>query len=214
MVVLTPGSTLNGETPKYFSHIHSSVCCTGGTTFEMATARICWACSPRVRSRVSMNTPYSSAVCSRRLVSRQEARRRASSKTPITVLVLPTSATSNMVHLPRHDPVHVALRLHHQRPLAIQVTRHAGDAVDRHAAAQSRRQLAPPRADGRESQFFQARAPAVEALDELVEEVTDVRRARGLEEDRGGAAGKVAGELALVDVDPDAHRHHWFDAQP
>jgi len=30
--------TVSGETLKYFSDIHSSACCTGGTTFEIATA--------------------------------------------------------------------------------------------------------------------------------------------------------------------------------
>src|SRR3972149_3703003 len=34
---LTPGCTVNGRTPKYPSHIHSSVCCTGGATVGMAT---------------------------------------------------------------------------------------------------------------------------------------------------------------------------------
>ena len=37
--------------PKYSSHIHSSVCCTGGTTLEMATPAICVAWMPRVRYR-------------------------------------------------------------------------------------------------------------------------------------------------------------------
>src|SRR5438552_7435639 len=62
----------------------------------MAMPRMSGARMPRVCSSVPMNSPYSSAVCSRRLVRRQDARRRAPSNTPILVLVFPTSATSSM----------------------------------------------------------------------------------------------------------------------
>src|SRR5205814_733079 len=45
---LMPGSTVNGLPPKYVSTMASSVCCTVGTTLEMATPRIsCWV-MPRV----------------------------------------------------------------------------------------------------------------------------------------------------------------------
>ena len=71
-MTLTPGSTEYGTRLKYFSHIHSSVCCTGGITLEMATPSIWRGSMPRVRSSVSMKSPYSSAVCSRRLVRRQD----------------------------------------------------------------------------------------------------------------------------------------------
>ena len=43
-----------------------------------------------------MKSPYSSAVCSRRLVRRHETSRRSPSNTPIFVLVFPTSATSSI----------------------------------------------------------------------------------------------------------------------
>ena len=57
--------------------------------------------SPRVPSRVWMNTPYSSAVCSRRLVSRHDTRRRCAVEHAHPGLVLPTSIT-------RAQPVHVS----------------------------------------------------------------------------------------------------------
>src|SRR5256885_659826 len=96
---LMPGSTVNGLPPKYVSTMASSVCCTVGTTLEMATPRIsCWV-MPRVARMVRMNTPYSSAVCSRRVVRRQDTRSRESWHTPIFVLVLPTSMSSSMISL-------------------------------------------------------------------------------------------------------------------
>ena len=76
---VTPGSTVRGLTPKYRSHIHSSACWMGGTTLEIATPVMCCCSMPRVASRVWMNTPHSSAVCSRRVVRRQDARRRPAS---------------------------------------------------------------------------------------------------------------------------------------
>ncbi len=77
--MLTPDSTFSGVTPKYFSHIHSSACWTGGTTLEIAAPWIVDGAMPRVRSSVSMNRPYSSAVCSRRVVSRHETSNRGPS---------------------------------------------------------------------------------------------------------------------------------------
>ena len=100
--VFTPGSMKNGGRPKYFSHIHSSVCWTGGTTLEIDTPWMSAARIPRECRNVSMKSPYSSAVCSRRLVRRHETSRRCPSNTPIFVLVLPTSATSSMSFSPRH----------------------------------------------------------------------------------------------------------------
>src|SRR5207247_9274189 len=133
--VFTPGSTTTGALPKYFSHIHSSVCWTGGTTFEMATPWMSLAGIPRARRRVSMNTPYSSAVCSRRLVRTQDTRSRSCSKTPIFVFVLPTSATSSMVHLrrdlARDDPLHSAAVVHQERAVRVEADGDAADGVDR-----------------------------------------------------------------------------------
>src|SRR3970040_851958 len=100
-VSLLPGSTLNGCTPKYVSDMASSVCCTVGTTFEMATPVMRCGSMPRVLRSVWMKTPYSSAVCSRRVVSLHETSSRGPLKTPILVLVLPTSMTSSMRYLRR-----------------------------------------------------------------------------------------------------------------
>src|ERR1043165_3832262 len=83
----------NGDTLKYFSDIHSSACCTGGTTFDTATA-VTWPGSrPLERNNVWMRRPYWSAVCSRRVVSVHDTRSPASSHKPTLVLVLPTSRT-------------------------------------------------------------------------------------------------------------------------
>src|SRR6267143_1841083 len=132
IVSLSPGSTEYGATLKYFSHIDSSVCCTGGTTFEMATPRI-WAGSiPRVRSSVSMKRPYSSAVCSRRLVSRHDTRSRSPSYTPTFVLELPTSSTSSISGDPQlagHHAMPPLAVLQHERAVGVEVHGHAGDAV-------------------------------------------------------------------------------------
>src|SRR2546421_617378 len=126
MRVFTPGSTLYGAWPKYSSHIRSSVCCTGGTTFESATPWRSDGWMPRVRSSVPKKIPYSSAVCSRRLVRRQDTRSRSPSNTPILVLVFPTSATSSIGRpppgrrrrpgdLPRDDPPSAVNRVLHEK---------------------------------------------------------------------------------------------------
>src|SRR4249920_1892762 len=90
----------------------SSACCTVGTTFEMATPVMPCCSMPRVLRSVRMKTPYSSAVCSRRVVSRHDTSSRGPLKTPILVLVLPTSMTSSMDRLrrdlARHDPHRLA----------------------------------------------------------------------------------------------------------
>src|SRR5207249_10490362 len=131
--VFTPGSTTNGAWPKYSSHIHSSVCWTGGTTFEIAMPWMSLAEIPRARRSVSMNTPYSSAVCSRRLVRTQDTRSRSPSKTPIFVLVLPTSATSSMDHLrrdlARDDPLHPPAVVYQQRAVHVEADGHAAEGV-------------------------------------------------------------------------------------
>src|SRR5262249_55185293 len=78
------------------SAICSSACWTGGTTLEIATASMSAGVMPRVRRMASVNTPYSSAVCSRRVVSVHETSTRSPSHTPILVLVLPTSITRSI----------------------------------------------------------------------------------------------------------------------
>src|SRR6267142_758297 len=80
----------------------SSVCCTVGTTLEMATPVMRCCSMPRVPSSVWMKTPYSSAVCSRRVVRRHDATRRGPLNTPTFVLVLPTSMTSSIGGLHSH----------------------------------------------------------------------------------------------------------------
>src|SRR6266568_128632 len=90
----------------------SSVCCTVGTTLEMATPVMRCCSMPRVPRSVWMKTPYSSAVCSRRVVNRHDASRREPLKTPILVFVLPTSMTSSM------DRLHRDFARHHPHRLA------------------------------------------------------------------------------------------------
>src|SRR6266481_8094428 len=108
----------------------SSVCCTVGTTLEMATPVMRCCSMPRVPRSVWMKTPYSSAVCSRRVVNRHDASRREPLKTPILVLVLPTSMTSSMDRLHRdlarhHSHRLAALRPEQERPVQIQAHRDA-----------------------------------------------------------------------------------------
>ncbi len=64
----------------------------------------CEGSSPWLRSIVWVKTPYSSAVCSRRVVSRHEATSRASSYTPSLTLVLPTSTASSISAVPAAAP--------------------------------------------------------------------------------------------------------------
>ncbi len=89
-------STVIGVAPKYLSAMSSSARCVWGTTFEMAMPVMSRVSTPRVRSSVSTNSPYSSAVCSRRVVSDHDTSRRVSSHTPTLVLLLPTSITSSI----------------------------------------------------------------------------------------------------------------------
>src|SRR5688572_30221665 len=162
----TPGSTVKGITLKYFSVIHSSVCCTGGTTFEMATPAICVGWMPRVRSSVSKKMPYSSAVCSRRVVSRHEVTRRAPSYTPIFVFVLPTSVTSSIAHplghLARHRPVHRPVPLHEQGAVGVEVHRDGFHVVDGDAAAKRVGERSPLPAQRLEAVVFQPAAPRIQ----------------------------------------------------
>ena len=94
----------------------SIACCTVGTTLETATPVMPCCSMPRVARSVWMKTPYSSAVCSRRVVSRHDTSRRGPLKTPILVLVLPTSMTSSMDRLHRDLARHDSHRLAAFRP--------------------------------------------------------------------------------------------------
>src|SRR5215469_11008835 len=87
---------------------------------------------PRVARSVSMNMPYSSAVCSRRVVSRHETRSRSPSNTPTFVLVLPTSSTSSTSDDPDlagHDTMPVLAVLEHERTVDVEIDGDAGDAL-------------------------------------------------------------------------------------
>src|SRR5215510_16575242 len=94
--------------------------------------------TPRDPSIVSMKSPYSSAVCSRRLVMRHEVTRRSPSNTPIFVLVLPTSATSSMRvsrgHLVRcdlagDDPPDSFASVDQERAVGVEVRGGTGDEI-------------------------------------------------------------------------------------
>src|SRR5215470_17116645 len=100
----------------------------------MATPWICRGSIARERSSVSMNMPYSSAVCSRRVVRRHDTRSRSLSKTPTLVLVLPTSSTSSTSDDPDlagHHAMTVLAVLEQQRAIDVEVHRDARDAVHR-----------------------------------------------------------------------------------
>src|SRR5262249_46654877 len=104
----------------------------GGTTFEMATPSICRGSIARERSSVSMNMPYSSAVCSRRVGALTDTVRGSPWRRPTWVWVLPTWSTSSMSDDPalaRHDTVTALTILQQQRAIDIEVHRDAGDAV-------------------------------------------------------------------------------------
>src|SRR3990170_1349741 len=206
---LTPGSTLKGAWPKYSSHMRSSVCWTGGTTFESAMPRMSLAWMPRVRSRVSKKIPYSSAVCSRRLVSRQETRSRGPSKTPIFVFVLPTSATSSMRHpalgdLPGHHAPHGGAVVHEKGAVGVEANRRALEAVDRHAAADGVGEREPPRAHRADALPLEPRAPDIERLEERGEEGVPLDGAPGLDAHRRRPGVERRREARLVQVDADA----------
>src|SRR5204863_9866048 len=160
--------------PKYFSHIDSSVCCTGGMTLEIAMPRMPRGSMPRVRNSVSTKSPYSSAVCSRRLVSRQDTSRRSPSYTPIFVLVLPTSRTSSILrlldHLARGHALAAARALEHEGAVQIEVDGHAGDAVDADPPADGVGEGEPARAHRSHALAFQPAAPLVERLEQRAQD--------------------------------------------
>ena len=96
MPVSTPGPTTSGSWPRYCRASATTTGVRGGTTLARATASIRAGSSPDVAKRLRTSTPYSSAVCSRRVVTRQWTTSVPRSKTPRTVLVFPTSTVSSM----------------------------------------------------------------------------------------------------------------------
>src|SRR6266536_5527257 len=188
----------------------SSVCCTVGTTLEMATPVMRCCSMPRVPRIVWMNTPYSSAVCSRRVVSRQDARRRGPLKTPILVLVFPTSMTSSMDGLyhdfARHDPdqcaaVHpqqqgaVGVEVDHDALASVRCPRPPADALGA---------LEPGRADRGEPSFEESPIPAAEGAEKRRQQLLERVRPPRLDPDRGRHVADRSRKVALVDVEADA----------
>src|SRR2546426_4302931 len=209
--VFTPGSTKNGARPKYFSHIPSSVCWTGGTTFEIATPWMSPTGIPRARRSVSMNTPYSSSVCSRRLVRTQDTRSRSRSKTPIFVFVLPTSATSSMVHLrrdlARDEPLHSAAVVHQERAVRVEADGDAADGVDRDSAPDRLAPREPALTHRVEPLSLEPRAPRVELLEQRLEHRVAVGRPAGLDHHGRRAVGELRRKGPLREVEAHANDH-------
>src|SRR5688572_3441467 len=91
MPVFTPGSTTSGSCPRYSRDKATRPGVSGGTTLASATPPMSDGETPEPRNRLRTRMPYSSVVCSRRVVRRQCAFSASPSWTPRTVLVLPTS---------------------------------------------------------------------------------------------------------------------------
>src|SRR5438552_916232 len=89
--VFTPGSTTSGSCPRHWRESVTTTDVSGGTTLARATPAIWPTSTPEAANRLRTRIPYSSAVCSRRVVRRQWALSSSPSCTPRTVLVLPTS---------------------------------------------------------------------------------------------------------------------------
>src|SRR5688572_22079972 len=95
MPVFTPGSTTSGSCPRYSRDNATRPGVSGGTTLASATPPMSSGATPEPRKRLRTRIPYSSVVCSRRVVRRQCAFSASPSWTPRTVLVLPTSMVSS-----------------------------------------------------------------------------------------------------------------------
>src|SRR5947209_3251586 len=93
--VFTPGSTTSGSWPRYCRQSVTTTGVSGGTTLASDTPAIWPTSTPEAANRLRTRMPYSSAVCSRRVVRRQWALSSSPSCTPKTVLVLPTSMVSS-----------------------------------------------------------------------------------------------------------------------
>src|SRR5262245_7926089 len=179
----------------------------GGTTFEMATPWICRGSIARERSSVSMNMPYSSAVCSRRVVRRHDTRSRSPSNTPTFVFVLPTSSTSNMSEdsdLAGHDAMTALAVLEQQRAIDVEIHRDAGDTVDGDTPSDRVGYGQPARADRRQPVVLELRAPVVEGLERHRQHGVALDVASRLQPDGRGAGGEAGRERALPEVDANA----------
>src|SRR5262245_10871820 len=173
----------------------------------MATPWICRGSIARERSSVSMNMPYSSAVCSRRVVRRHDTRSRSPSNTPTFVLVLPTSSTSSISEdsdLAGHDTMTALAVLEQQRAIDVEIHRDAGDAVDGDTSPDRVGDGQPARADGRQPVVLELRAPVVEGLERCRQHGVALDVASRLQPDRRGAGGEARRERALPEVDADA----------
>ena len=95
MPVRTPGSTTRGSWRRYWRDSETSTGVSGGTTLASATPSTDRGSMSDPAKRLRTRMPYSSAVCSRRVVRRQCARSVSPSWTPRTVLVLPASMVSS-----------------------------------------------------------------------------------------------------------------------
>src|SRR5215470_8305255 len=156
-----------------------------------------------------MKTPYSSAVCSRRVVRRHDTSRRAPSKTPILVLVFPTSMTSSIGglhgHLAREDPHRLAaVRPDHQCAVVGKVYDHANPAVARpHLSPDAIRALEPGLPETRQARGEEALVPVVEGFQHRPPRLPETAHAARLHAHRGGEGPPRIGEEGLVDVQPD-----------
>src|SRR5499425_334758 len=165
---------------------------------------------PRVARSVWMNTPYSSAVCSRLVVSRHETRSREPSKTPTLVLVLPTSITSSMAplhgHVSReHTEGLAAVRAEHERAVAPEVHRHAFPSVRRpRAAPDTLRPLEPRFSDAVQAGGEEPSIPPIEGRKHALKNLADGRHPSRLDADGGREIAQRRGKLGLIDVEADA----------
>src|SRR5262252_9164158 len=176
----------------------------------MATPVTCGGSTPRVARSVWMKTPYSSAVCSRRVVSRHETRSREPLNTPTLVFVLPTSMTSSMAllhrHLARDHAQHLpTVRAEHKRSVAPEVHGHPFPSVRRpRAAADALGSLEPSLADPLQTGAEESSIPPVEGGEDGFEDLTDDADPPGLNPDGGGEIAQRLRKLRLIDVEADA----------
>src|SRR5262245_24901973 len=146
---------------------------------------------PRVARRVWMKTPYSSAVCSRRVVSRHETRSREPLNTPTLVLVLPTSMTSSMArlhgHVARDHPQRLsAVRAEHEPAGPPEGHRHPFPSVRRpRAAADALGPLEPRLADPVQTPSEEPSVPPIEGGEHALEDLADVAHPSRLDADGG-----------------------------
>src|SRR5215468_1683650 len=143
-----------------------------------------------------MKRPYSSEVCSRRLVRRQDAISLAPSCTPTLVLVLPTSSSRSTGDLPRDDAQQRAiLRADEQGSGLVEVHGHTLAAVGgADARAESHAVAAPgrPQVLALGEEFAIAR---VEGVEQRREQAIPVVDASGEQAQRRGACRHLRRKL-------------------